>query len=100
MAEGDLLHAAERDRGGSALEIDGALGEPGHPHGRSHRYPVHLELRELEALLESLRHLETQVHRIAGGLTVGADEGEGPGRLAIAELDDPRFFDLVEGRAD
>src|SRR5262252_1200574 len=100
VTEGDLLHAAEGDGGGSAFEIDGAFHEPGHPDGGRHRHPVHLELRELEALLQSRHHLQAQVHRIAGGLTVGADEGEGPRRLAIAELDHARFLDFVEGRTD
>src|SRR5215467_14483221 len=100
VTEGNLLHATESDRGGAALEVDGALGEPSHARGGRHGHPAHLEIRELEALLDGDRHLQAEIHRIAGRIPVGAEEGEGSGGFPVAELNGARFLDLVEGRTD
>src|SRR5262245_50320446 len=100
VAEGDLFHAAERDRGRSALEVDVALDELGHAIGRRHRHPGDLEVGELQELSDGGGHLQAQIHRVAGRLTVAAEEGERPRRLTMAELDGAGLLDLVEGRPD
>src|SRR5262245_48428413 len=100
VAEGDLFHAAERDRGRSALEVDRAPDELGDPVAGRHRRPRGLEIRELQRLPEPGDHLKTQVDRVAGGLTVAAHERERTRRLPVAQADDAGLLDLVERRPD
>ena len=84
VTEGNLLHAAERDRGRSALQVDCALHELAHPVGGRRRHPVDLEFGELQRLLDGGGYLQAEVHRVAGRLTVGVEEGERPGRFTVA----------------